>query len=173
MTRRTERSDAAADVVRDARALADLIKGRNLQVLQASVRPEVQVCFYARGKRDTVTEFFLELAELLGDADLVATRVQDSVLLTATGLYKKVLLSIKLYASEYETQLLARELEGLGSVKDHEDVSTSREALQAAVVLMSMHADDCDLICQQYGQIPCYADRALPTSTTDTEAPQS
>jgi hypothetical protein len=161
MTRRTERSDDAADVVRDARALTDLIKGRNLQVIQASVRPSVEVCFFAAGERDTITEFFLELADLLGSADLVACRVQDSVLLTATGLYKKVLLSIKLYAPKYEARLLDRELEGLSGVKDHKDVPTSREALQAAVALMSEHADDCDLTCQQYGQIPCYADRAL------------
>ena len=48
-------SDAAAEVVRDTRVLADFIKSRNLRVLHAMVRPHLEVTFFARGERDTIT----------------------------------------------------------------------------------------------------------------------
>jgi hypothetical protein len=158
---REQLSNDPADVVRDAKALTDFIKGRNLQVLQAGVRPYVEVCFFAHGKRDTITEFFLELAEILIDPELTVTRVQGTVMFTATGGYKDVSLSAKLHVGDYESALLVRELRGVAEVEDHVDVPTSREALESAVVLLSTHADDCDGTCQQYGQVPCYADRAL------------
>lgn len=156
-----EPSKEPADVVRDARALADFIKGRNLRVLQAGVRPYLEVTFFARGERDTITEFFLELSGTLTDPQLTAKRVGDSVFLIASGTYKRVQLSFTLVAAEYEARLLSRELQNLGDAREHEAVVVSREALEAAVELMSTHADDCDLTCQQYGQVPCYADRAL------------
>lgn len=161
---RDKLSDAATDVVQDARALASYIKARNLQVLSAEVRPQVQVCFYSSGAsegRDSVTEVFVELTETLKTPELSASRIDDSVLLTASGTYKHMRLDFKLYAQKYESRLLVRELPGLDGVDDHVNVTVSREALEAAIVLLSEHADDCDLTCQQYGQVPCYADRAL------------
>lgn len=154
-------SDAAAEVVRDTRVLADFIKSRNLRVLHAMVRPHLEVTFFARGERDTITEFFLELSGTLAEPQLTAKRVGDSVFLIASGTYKRVQLSFTLVAADYEARLLLRELPDLGSAREHDGVPVSREALEAAVELMSTHADDCDLTCQQFGQVPCYADRAL------------
>lgn len=154
-------SDAAADVVRDTRALADFTKGRNLRVISAGVRPDVTVTFFVRGERDSVTEYFVELTETLTGPELSACRVNASVHLKASGTYKKVTLSFTLIASDYEAQLLLRDLPSIGDVRDHDDVAVSRESLEAAVVLLSTHADDCDGTCTQYGKVPCYADRAL------------
>jgi len=166
---RNDLSDAAEDVVRDSRILASFIKACNTRVSRAEVRPDIEVTFFTYRQHESSTRASLDLSTKLIAPAFNARRVGDIVFLEAAGTYKGVPLAFTVIASEYEAQLLKRDLLDIADAPEREVVAVSKDALLLAAEKMTEHADDCDGTCQQYGQIPCYADRALPTST-DAEA---
>ncbi len=145
-------------VARDARALATYIKARGLRVISAGVRPDVEVTFFSVG---LVTEQFIKFAKPLSDPTFTTFRSDDSVWLRAKGGFSGSELQASIIAGRYEAQLLCNELPSLGEAKDQAKVPLLLESLTSALAKMHEHADDCDLTCQQYGQVPCYATRAL------------
>jgi hypothetical protein len=167
---RNDLSDAAEDVVRDSRILASFIKACNTRVSRAEVRPDIEVTFFTHRQYDSSTRASLDLSKKLIAPGFHARRVGDSVFLEAAGTYKGVPLAFTVIASEYEAQLLKRDLPDVADAREQESVPVSHDMLELAAQKMTEHCDDCDGTCTGYGQIPCYADRALPTGT---EAAQS
>lgn len=151
-------TDDASTVAQDARALATYIKARDLRVISAGVRPRIEVTFFFYG---LVTEQFIKLANALKEPTLTTYRVDESVWLVAEGEFRGSNLQPSIIATDYEAQLLRKLVPGLDEAGDRGRVPLSPELLTAAVAKMHEHADDCDLTCQKYGEVPCYADRAL------------
>lgn len=150
--------DDPATVVRDARALAIYIKERDLRVISVGVRPSVEVTFFFHGN---CTEQFLNFYKPLKEPTFSSFWIADSVWLRAKGGFRGPTVEASIIAASYEARLLRQMLPDLNTASEQQKVPTTLESVVAVLNKMNEHADDCDLTCQQYGQVPCYADRAL------------